>query len=205
MKKILLICFVFIINFSFAQEKSTYKLSSFNKKKINYFSSNDNDNSDLVKYDGVFSLDLKNVITVNEGKFSLKDINNKTITSLLSELDHNSKTQFLILENMTIEVKNSSNKSSMILVINQKFINKLITAKIVQEGLISEVVNYGDIEIETYRNYAEMTDVLNAKFTISSNIELQIGNNIYPFLNKPLKMEIEKTLLNSLNLLAFNF
>ena len=40
---------------------------------------------------------------------------------------------------------------------------------------------------------------------ITSKIELQIGKDIYPYLNKIQKTELDKTMQNSLNLFAINF
>ena len=99
MKNLLLICFVFTISLSFAQEKSSDILNSFNNQNTNSFISNsNNEEAQLIKYHGIVSLDLKNLTTINEGKFSLKDIHDKSITSLLSELENNTKAQFLIVE-----------------------------------------------------------------------------------------------------------
>jgi hypothetical protein len=167
--------------------------------------SNANEASKTLKYQGIVSVNFENMMKIKEGKFSLKEINNKSLTALLSDLDKNTKTQFLVIEKIEVSDLNAADKKSIIIATNQKFIAALIAAKIVQKSFINDLVNYGDKSLDSYKNLLEMVDILNAKYTLTENLELQIGNNIYPFINKPFKSELDNTMLNSLNLLAINF
>jgi hypothetical protein len=205
MKNILSICFMLSMSISFAQEKSSdvFKIFS-NENARAFFLSQDNSDSKIIEFKEVVPVDFKKT-NINEGKFSLKEINDKTLTTLLAELDENTKPQFLIIEEVAPFKENSMAKRSIIIATNQEFINKMIAAKIMEEGIINESLSYGDRNLDNYRNYPNMIDTLNTTYTLSEHVQVQIGDNIYPFIKKPFKTEIDKTLLSSLNLLAINF
>ncbi|TXD54435.1 MULTISPECIES: hypothetical protein [unclassified Polaribacter] len=205
MKNLLSICFVLIINFSFAQENSSDILRTFNNHQKNAFMANNNENAHFVNNPRIVSLDFNNLIKVNEGKFSLKEIHDKSLTSLLIDLDQNTTAQFLAVEEIISSKISVTAKKSMILATNQKFIDNLITAKILQEGLLNGSKKYSDKNDNLYGNYPKMLNLLIVNYILSENLELQIGNSIYPYLNKPFKTELDKTLSSSLNLLAINF
>ncbi|UAM98596.1 hypothetical protein K8354_01835 [Polaribacter litorisediminis] len=205
MKNILSICFTVLVSISFAQENSSNAIEVFNNENKTAFSLTTMEDAKLLKFQEVVPIEFEKRINVNEGKFSLKEINDKSLTSLLSDLDKNAKTKFLIIEEVASSKESSASKKSIIIVANQKFINKLISSKIIQDELIAEAITYGDKNLEYSSNYPELVDILNVKHTISEDLELQIGNNIYSFINNPFKTVLDKTLSNSLNLLAFNF
>jgi hypothetical protein len=189
---------------SFAQENSTSLLTIFNdENKSSLLTANKDAN--LSRFQEIVLVDFENKKTINEAKFSLNDFNDKSLNSLLIELDKKNITEFFIIEKVLSDVSNASTKKNFIITTNKKFIDDLITAKIVQEGLLNEVINYGDRDLETFRNYSAPKDILNVTYKITSSTQLQIGNSVIPFIKKPFKSEIDKTLLNSLNLLAFNF
>jgi len=204
MKNLLTLCFVLIINVSFAQEKSATLRTNFNEENKNSLLTSTRD-INIIRYQEIVPVDFENKKIINEGKFSLNDFNDKSLNALLLELDKKNKTEFFIVEKVLSNVSSTSTQKSFIITTNKKFIDKLITAKIVQEGLLNEVVNYGDRDLETFKNYSEPKDFLNVTYKITSSTQLQIGNSVIPFIKKPFKTEIDKTLLNSLNLLAFNF
>lgn len=205
MKNILSIYFVLLVSISFAQETSSDVIEVFNNKKNTAFSLASMENAKFLKFQEIVPVDFEKRINVNEGKFSLKEIHNKSLTSLLSDLHNNTKTKFLIIEDVASSIESSATKKSIIIVANRKFINKLIRAKIMQNDLIAEAVTYGDKNLEYYKKYPELVDTFNLKYIISEDLELQIGDNIYSYINNPFKTELDKTLSNSLNLLAFNF
>lgn len=205
MKNILSIYFVLLVSISFAQETSSDVIEVFNNKKNTAFSLTSMENAKFLKFQEIVPVDFEKRINVNEGKFSLKEIHNKSLTSLLSDLHNNTKTKFLIIEDVASSIESSATKKSIIIVANRKFINKLIRAKIMQNDLIAEAVTYGDKNLEYYKKYPELVDTFNLKYIISEDLELQIGDNIYSYINNPFKTELDKTLSNSLNLLAFNF
>jgi len=189
---------------SFAQEKSATLRTNFNEENKNSLLTSTRD-INIIRYQEIVPVDFENKKIINEGKFSLNDFNDKSLNALLLELDKKNKTEFFIVEKVLSNVSSTSTQKSFIITTNKKFIDKLITAKIVQEGLLNEVVNYGDRDLETFKNYSEPKDFLNVTYKITSSTQLQIGNSVIPFIKKPFKTEIDKTLLNSLNLLAFNF
>lgn len=204
MKNILTLCFVLIFNLSFAQENSTNLLTILNEEnKSSLFTANMDAN--MIQFREVVPVDFQGTKIINEGKFTLNEQNNKSLNALLLELDKKNKTEFFIVEKISTDVHKTSTQKSFLITTNKKFIDQLITAKIVQEGLLNEVVNYGDRDLETFKNYLDSKDILNVTYKITSSTQLQMGNNVIPFIKKPFKSEIDKTLLNSLNLLAFNF
>ncbi|MGK0411999.1 MAG: hypothetical protein ACJA1B_000188 [Polaribacter sp.] len=205
MKNTLSIYFALLVSISFAQENSSNAIEVFNIENNTTFSLTRMEDAKFLKFQEVVPIDFEKRINVNEGKFSLKEINDKSLTSLLSDLNNNTKTKFLIIEDIASSKESSATKKSIIIVANRKFINKLITTKIMQDDLIAEAVTYGDKNLEYYKNYPELIDTFNLKYIISEDLELQIGDNIYSFINNPFKTALDKTLSNSLNLLAFNF
>ena len=205
MKNVLSICFVLIISFSFAQEKSADSKEVLKNENNNAFSLIKNETAKFFKIKEIVPVDFEKRANANEGKFSLKEIENKSLTSLLSDLDKNTKAKFLIIEDIISSNQNLILEKSITIVANRKFINKLITDKIIQDDLINEAFTYRDRNIESYRNYPELVDFFNVKYTITEDLEVQTGDNIYDFINKPFKSELDRTLFNSLNLLAISF
>jgi hypothetical protein len=205
MKKSLLLCFVLIINLSFAQENAADVLKTFSNQNKNVFSLNTNEKAKFLKFQEIVPIAFEKRTDVNEGKFSLNYIKDKSITSLLSELDEHTKTSILSIEEIKTPSQSLKDKKSIIIATNEKFINNLITAKIIQAGLVNETKNYKDREANFYNNYPEMIDLLRVNYMLAGNLELQIGNSVYPFLNNSFKTELDNTLLYSLNLLAINF
>lgn len=204
MKNVLSISFVLIISFSFAQENSSDAKEVLNNNN-NAFSLNKNEAAKFFKIKEIVPVDFEKRANVNEGKFSLKEIKNKSLTSLLSDLAKNTKAKFLIIEDIISSNQNLILEKSITIVANRKFINKLITDKIIQDDLINEAFTYRNRNIESYRNYPELVDLFNVKYTITEDLEVQTGDNIYDFINKPFKSELDRTLFNSLNLLAISF
>jgi|TARA_B110000967_G_scaffold47675_1_gene48318 hypothetical protein len=205
MKNVLSICFILIISFSFAQENSSDSKEVVKSENNNAFSLIKNEAAKFFKIKEIVPVDFEKRANANEGKFSLKEIKNKSLTSLLSDLDKNTKAKFLIIEDIISSNQNLILEKSITIVANRKFINKLITDKIIQDDLINEAFTYRDRNIESYRNYPELVDFFNVKYTITEDLEVQTGDNIYDFINKPFKSELDRTLFNSLNLLAISF
>ena len=136
------------------------------------------------------------IVKVNsEGKFLLND---------------SSKAFFGKIENKS-ESKKGLNDKNIALVVDakQEFINKVILERLQEELnkliVLDESFTYGDRNIDLYRDYSQLENKLIITKYLNSEIEIQIGNSVYPYLNKLLKTEIDKTLQNSLNLLAINF
>ena len=136
------------------------------------------------------------MVKVNsEGKFLLND---------------SSKAFFGEIENKS-ESKKGLNDKNIALVVDakQEFINKVILERLREELdkliVLDESFTYGDRNIDLYRDYSQLENKLIITKYLNSEIEIQIGNSVYPYLNKLLKTEIDKTLQNSLNLLAINF
>jgi hypothetical protein len=205
MKNILSIYFAMLVSISFAQENSSNAIEVFNNENNTAFSLTTMEDAKFLKFQEVVPVDFEKKINVNEGKFSLKEIKNKSLTSLLSDLDKKTKAKFLIIEDIISSNQSLILEKSITIIANRKFINKLITEKIIQDDLINEAVTYGDRNLESYRNYTELVDLFNVKYTITEDLEVQTGDNIYDFINKPFKSELDRTLFNSLNLLAISF
>lgn len=204
MKKLLILCFVLAINLTFAQENSATFLTVLHKESKNALLITNN-NDKMIGFQEIVPVDFETKKIIDEAKFSLNDFNDKSLNALLLELDKTNKIEFFIVEKISTDINKTSTKKSFIITTNKDFIDQLITAKIVQEGLLNKSVNYGDRDIEIFKNYSESKDILNVTYKITSSTQLQIGNNIIPFIKKPFKTKIDKTLVNSLNLLAINF
>ena len=84
-------------------------------------------------------------------------------------------------------------------------IKKKIAEEIKNYINMNEALTYGDRSLNSYKNLLELENKLIITQKITSEIEVQIGKDIYTYLKKMLKSEIDKTLQNSLNLFAINF
>lgn len=204
MKNVLSICFVLIINLSFAQESLTDVINSFANENKEAFSLTTNEDAKFLQFQEIIPVHFERNTTIKEGKFSWEDIKDKSITSLLSELDKSNKEQFLSIEEINLSKNNSIATKSIRIATNQKFINKIITDKTKQRNLNNKSINLTNSALVAFSNFPEMLDLLNVNYTLTRNLELEIGDNIYSFINKPFKSELDKTLFNSLNLLTLN-
>jgi ribosomal protein L17 len=204
MKNVLSICFVLIINLSFAQESLTDVINSFANENKEAFSLTTNEDAKFLQFQEIIPVHFERNTTIKEGKFSWEDIKDKSITSLLSELDKSNREQFLSIEEINLSKNNSIATKSIKIATNQKFINKIITDKTKQRNLNNKSINLTNSALVAFNNFPEMLDLLNVNYTLTRNLELEIGDNIYSFINKPFKSELDKTLFNSLNLLTLN-
>lgn len=204
MKNVLSICFVLIINLSFAQESLTDVINSFANENKEAFSLTTNEDGKFLQFQEIIPVHFERNTTIKEGKFSWEDIKDKSITSLLSELDKSNREQFLSIEEINLSKNNSIATKSIRIATNQKFINKIITDKTKQRNLNNKSINLTNSALVAFNNFPEMLDLLNVNYTLTRNLELEIGDNIYSFINKPFKSELDKTLFNSLNLLTLN-
>ena len=186
------------------------------------FSQNNNELSTTVNQVN-FETDIKENYYLNE---SDKFLNLFTDVNFLeSNLKINTERKFLMksLEKENILSSNLKNESIMVtknkrsaedansLIADAKstFVNIIIEDKLKEELLKSlnanEALNYGDKNIDLYVEYEEMRNKLIKSYEINDSVEFQIGKSVYPYLNKILKTEIDKTLRNSLNLFVVNF
>lgn len=192
MKKVLLISFLIFISANYAQNEN------FINSYSNTFSSQVNDinkqkqqiNKVNFLSDIIF-LTSKEVKLNSDGKFLVNQKTKEHFENVSSKKTVTNKNVHLSADNM------------------QEFIKDIILQKLesVLEKLAfnNESLTYGDRNIEVYKNYQNLRDKLIASKKITKNIELQTGNSLYPYLNKIQKTELDRTLQNSLNLLAINF
>jgi hypothetical protein len=109
-----------------------------------------------------------------------------------------------------VEENTISSKESFFIEMNEDFIENVIIKLFIEEDKIQEIVvndakNYGDRNIEIYRNLSDLENKLLITYKLDEYKSIQIGNTIFPYLNKLQKTDVEKTLNTSLNLLAVNF
>lgn len=201
MRKIIHIIFLLSFQFVFSQiknieNKTLYKKSLHNIILFEYKHDVNNHLENI--FSEVIELDVKDIQKNSEGKFGV---------------DSSRKNLFKTKENTTqvlifYKSKNPQN-SNLILEAKEKFITKVIAKKLDEEIekyiLNNEALTYGDRNIAFYKNYTELKNKLLVRKTISESIQIQIGKDIYPYLNKILKTELDKTIQNSLNVLAINF
>lgn len=186
------------------------------------FSQNSNEFSTTVNQVN-FETDIKENYYLNE---SDKFLNLFTDVNFLeSNLKMNTERKFLMksLEKGNILSSNLKNESiivtknkrsaedanSLIADAKSTFVNTIIEDKLKEELLKSlnanEALTYGDKNIDLYVEYEEMRNKLIKSYEINDSVEFQIGKSVYPYLNKILKTEIDKTLRNGLNLFVINF
>jgi hypothetical protein len=202
MKKYIFTALVLIVNLSFAQEEKknefSFQSNLFDTNiEENHFSIKEaNDNKISTLFPEIFSLKLKDFTNNSEGKFSISKDNKELFVQSYTNSDNKNLNQNYI-----------SNKSYVSLDMDDKFVNKIIVKKMVNENVVlDESQSYGDRNLELYRsNFPSTRNELITEFRINSNFELQIGKSLYPYLNKNLKTELDRTLQNSINLLALNF
>ena len=197
MKKLIYILFISLFyQTQIAQERiniSFFDASVFKTEESKKISESTNFNSIS---SSEIKIETPLMVKVNsEGKFLLND---------------SSKAFFGEIENKS-ESKKGLNDKNIALVVDakQEFINKVILERLQEELnkliVLDESFTYGDRNIDLYRDYSQLENKLIITKYLNSEIEIQIGNSVYPYLNKLLKTEIDKTLQNSLNLLAINF
>ena len=173
----------------FFDAKETVEYFKVNKEPKNHF-------PEIIK------LEIKDIENNTEGKFGLNESNQKYFSATNTE---SVNTIFNAKNNIT-ETEVSSNLETNT---KQKLIKAIIKKKIAVEIrdfiLQNEALTYGDRNLEEYKNLVNLENKLIQTVSVSNDVELQLGKDIYPYLNKILKTELDKTLQNSLNLFAINF
>ena len=191
MKKLLFITCVLIVNLSFAQQDTNPQL----EKLVLSTAAMDPYELQTAALDKIESLSVMKATNNSEGKFPHY---NKANT-LLTHDNTSSNTQSLVKEDAIINPIN-----------NNAFVDKIVL-KILQDENIriadfqSSLDFNGDKNIGYYKNYVGDVNRLIIAHQLKENISVQIGNDIYSYVNKMFKTEIDRTLLSSLNLFAINF
>jgi hypothetical protein len=201
MRKFIYIIFLLSFQLTFSQIKND-EIKNFNTtvlQNINFIDYQNDVDSQLENFfSEIEKIEAKDIQKNSEGKFGL-DVHHKKLFNTKE-----TSTQPSILYKNKININ-----SNLVLEFKEKFITDIIAKKLAEEIekhiLTNEALTYGDRNIEFYRNYTDLQNKLLIKTLITPNIELQIGKDIYPYLNKILKTELDKTLQNSLNLFAINF
>jgi hypothetical protein len=144
---------------------------------------------------------LESNLKINtERKFLMKSLEKENI------LSSNLKNESIMV---TKNKRSAEDANSLIADAKSAFVNTIIEDKLKEELLKSlnanEALTYGDKNIDLYVEYEEMRNKLIKSYEINDSVEFQIGKSVYPYLNKILKTEIDKTLRNSLNLFVVNF
>ena len=191
MKKLLFITCVLIVNLSFAQQDTNPQL----EKLVLSTAAMNPYELQTAALDKIESLSVMKATNNSEGKFPHY---NKAKT-LLTHDNTSTNTQSLVKEDAIINPIN-----------NNAFVDKIVL-KILQDENIriadfqSSLDFNGDKNIGYYKNYVGDVNRLIIAHHLKENISVQIGNDIYSYVNKMFKTEIDRTLLSSLNLFAINF
>lgn len=205
MKNLLFTVFLLAFQTSFTQVENkdinSIKTSSFEAgDKENIFSRNitlKNMFSEIKKFE---LIDFKNN---SEGKFSFNDTKKELFQNDLEQ----DKTSFLTSKKPIQSRKLNTNNLDT--TINTAFVDKVIQKKIAEEiqkyMAMNESLTYGDRYLDAYKDFTNLENKLILSYKVNAVIEVQVGKDIYPFLKKNLKTELDKTLQNSLNLFAINF
>ncbi|WP_445749500.1 hypothetical protein [Polaribacter sp.] len=173
--------------------------------------------------------DVFQTVKVEENHFFVQDIFQKLNLQLFEEIKisedlkkypiaekkflFKEKTNTIFSETIQkniVEENTMSSKESFFIEMNEDFIENVIVKLFIDEDKIQEIVlndakNYGDRNVEIYKNLSDLENKLLIVYKINDSKSIQIGNSIFPYLNKLQKTDVEKTLNTSLNLLAVNF
>ncbi len=126
---------------------------------------------------------------------------------LLQPLQENKKVVVQLNENLNN--KNYDKNIHLATDTKQKFVEKIIYDKLMLELMKSAIQNeafeYGDKNLAVFKEYEALKNKLIVNYSVNNDLDVQIGKSLYPYLNKILKTELDKTLENSLNLLVINF
>lgn len=187
MKKLAFTIIILVVNLSVAQEIK-------NNIQNKIFETNIEENHYLVN--DIFPNFLKEIKEVklvepynnSEGKFPKYESNK-------------------MLENISKKETNANTPTSTnpLVFIDNNLIQKLIETNTIAYNINGGQLFYGDREIIILKNESKTFDKLNVSYKTNAQVEVQIGKNIYGYINKVYKSEIDKTLQNSLNLLVINF
>lgn len=189
----MLLILVIVIQISFAQEKVNVNLindtflSKLNEPTLNTPSFIESEISSFLD---------KKVTLTPEGKFLL----NKDTELFFGNILKISENPVVALDR---ENKNLETDTKKV------FINKIVLEKLEKDmaKLLAENENltYGDRYMVLLKNLESLQNKLIVTEKISEGMEIQLGKSLYPYLNKINKTELDKTLQNSLNLMAINF
>ena len=192
MKNSLLITCVLMVNLSFSQEDS----SSFSKKifssnaEESHFKSNTLDAFTMEKLEKLPQIKPRNN---SEGKFPFYSLNDQNLFDL-DKTDHN--------ESIVKQVK-----SKKMIKKTTDFVDEVIV-KISRDKNI-DISNFnndddlsGNENVDSDNLYATSANKLILAYRLNGDSQLQIGNDIHRYTNKLFKTNLDKTLLNSLNLLV---
>lgn len=193
MKKCIIFIFIILMQTSFAQEKVDMNLidssflSTLNKTNNNAPSFIESELSDFLD---------KQVTLTAEGKFLLNKESERFFGNILKISEN--PVVALDRENQNLETDTK-----------KVFVNKIILQKLEKDitRLLeeNESLAYGDRYIILLKNLESLQNKLIVTKQLTEGLEIQVGKSLYPYLNKINKTEIDKTLQNSLNLIAINF
>jgi len=201
MRNSLLISIILTAQISFSQKE----IKNINLNKALIFNINDKLNNGLSKniFLEIKNPKIKDFKNNSEGKFSFNESKKELFKNEKEEND----TEFLVNKKAFkgVQLKTDNMNTSL----KTEFVNKIIQKKIAEEILkymiMNEALTYGDRYLNEYKDFTDLENKLILSKKITSKIELQIGKDIYPYLNKIQKTELDKTMQNSLNLFAINF
>ncbi|WP_143744241.1 hypothetical protein [Polaribacter tangerinus] len=196
MKYSFLIIGLIIVNISFAQQKASFFSESLYSKKLeSSFNTNQNKNILLEKPEVVSSFNTVTIFRNSEGKFPFTDL--KSTLNLNDISKKNNPTNLL--------ETTSTKKVGDILILLDALVIKVLMANDIDVFMTNNSRNFGDKNVLYYKEtYDEVNELILTK-KISDKSSIQIGNDIRSHIHKLYKTSIDKTLINSLNILAFNF
>lgn len=205
MRNLLLIILISLHHlFVFSQENETNK----NNLHLKIFKSMDEvkENNASIEYE-TFEEMMKVIYIVpsnnSEGKFALFQSFKKDL-----EKAYQKETNTIF---SNTEAKDARKIKSIVIESYTVFINEIIHKASDSKYFTSHKIPLKDIENEKFKKQflafsnSIAHDKLNAKINVSEGINIEIGQNIYNYINKTLKTELDKTLQNSLNLLVINW
>jgi len=192
MKKLIIITCVLLVNLSFSQEDSSSFSENifFSNVEESHFKPNTFDAFTMEKLEKLPQIKPSNN---SEGKFPFYSDTNKN----LFDLDKNVHNESIV---KTIKSKKRITKIT-------DFVDEVII-KISKDKNI-DIYDFhhnndlnGDENVDSDDTYALSVNKLIIAYQLYEDSQFQIGNDVYGYINKLFKTEIDKTLLNSLNLLV---
>ncbi|TMM32048.1 hypothetical protein FDT66_00860 [Polaribacter aestuariivivens] len=195
---IFLSVFILIVHISYAQvDKINLQQTVINIEENHYqFGNNSLQTTFEIKFEEILK-----PTNNSEGKFPLYTLNNEQLKTEFTK-------DFKLKDTRSKQDKIALETNSLLAQKQIEFIENLIIKKIKENN--SNITYVKEFQIKNSLNDEQSIitvdkDVLNQTYSLNSIIEIQIGKNLNNYLKKINKTELDRTLQNSLNLLAINF
>jgi hypothetical protein len=198
MKNTLFITCVLIVNLTFSQKDTNSFLKKIFQTNIeeSHYEANTFNIISQEKLEKIYPMKSIKPVNNSEGKFVLYSTSDKVLFDI-----ERSYTNESIIKKVSTKTTPRSNGAFV-----DSVILKIIQDRNMDIADFNKIDDFnGDKNINFYKNHPSDNNRLIVTYQLKGKTQLQIGNDINSYVHKISKSEIDKTLLNSLNLLVINF